>query len=109
MSEFALEGIGRHQQQAEQAEQSTRREQAARLAELAARPLTGSRGDIGQGVLFGDGDLFSGPAPVVRDCIDGEADDDDDGPCEDWMLEPDADIAGVWNGNQIESDCESDF
>lgn len=43
------------------------RRQAGRelLAERLARPLTGTRGDLGQGDLLGAGDLFSAPSPSL--------------------------------------------
>lgn len=35
-----------------------------KLQDLANKPLVGSRGDIGQGDLLGEGDLLSGPKPI---------------------------------------------
>lgn len=59
---FVLEGIGRHQMQAEQAAQEERRrarEQREAVVERAAAPLRGDSSAVRQLALFG-GDLFGG-------------------------------------------------
>ena len=51
---------------AEEQARRTQQEQQSKLADLAAKPLVGSVGDIGQGDLLGGGDLFSAPGPQSR-------------------------------------------
>lgn len=61
------EGVAEQQARFErEAAARTQQDQRAKLEEEAARPLVGSRGDIGQRDLLGGGDLFADPSGPAR-------------------------------------------